>query len=106
VSVAEVTGRRPDRESILKALVRALARWYALLHEVEGAERMLAAWNSRSSYADGKFVQVTNGDETVTGITRGLEPDGALRLESPSGVINIVRAGDVTSLRATDERFI
>ena len=106
VSVAEVTGRRPDRESILQALVQALARWYALLHEVEGAGRMLAAWTTRSSYAEGKFVKVTNGDETVTGITRGLEPDGALRLELPTGAINIVRAGDVTSLRATDEGFI
>jgi BirA family biotin operon repressor/biotin-[acetyl-CoA-carboxylase] ligase len=102
ISVAEATGLRPDRETILKALVQALARWYVLLHEDDGPGRMLATWASRSSYADGKFVKVMNGDETVTGLTRGLEPDGALRLELPTGAIMIVRAGDVTSLRVAE----
>lgn len=102
ISVAEATGRRPDREAILKALLPSLARWYALLHEGGGAERMLAAWASRSSYTEGKFVKVINGDETVTGVTRGLEPDGGLRLEISSGTITIVRAGDVTNLRVAE----
>ena len=102
ISVAEATSRRPDREAILRALLQALARWYLLLHEDGGSERMLAALASRSSYADGKFVRVVNGDETVTGLTRGLEPDGALRLELPTGAIKIVRAGDVTSLRVAE----
>ena len=106
ISVGEATGRRPDREAILKELVQALARWYVVLHDEEGPGRMLASWASRSSYADGKFVKVMNGDEAVMGVTRGLEPDGALRLESPTGAITIVRAGDVTSLRATDVGLI
>jgi BirA family transcriptional regulator, biotin operon repressor / biotin---[acetyl-CoA-carboxylase] ligase len=99
ISVAEATGRRPDREPILKAILQALTRWYLLLHEEEGSERMLAAWASRSSYADGKLVRVLNGDETVIGLTRGLEPDGALRLETDNGTITIVRAGDVINVR-------
>ena len=93
-SVAEASGRAPERETLLAALLRALSRWYPLLHEVEGAERIVAAWSSRSSYASGKRVQVANGDEVWQGITRGVEPDGALRVETPDGV-KIVRAGDV-----------
>jgi biotin-(acetyl-CoA carboxylase) ligase len=55
---------------------------------------------SRSSYGEGKLVRVTNGDERLTGITRGLEKDGALRLETESGVIKTIRAGDVVQVRA------
>jgi BirA family biotin operon repressor/biotin-[acetyl-CoA-carboxylase] ligase len=90
--------RRPEREAILAALLKALARWYALLHEFEGAEKVVAAWASRSSYAAGKLVQVTNGDEVLQGVTCGVESDGALRLETAGG-LQLIRAGDVTSVR-------
>ncbi len=43
------------------------------------------------------------GDETFEGTTCGLEGDGALRVETVNGKIRIVRAGDVTALRATDK---
>ena len=102
ISVSEISGQRPDRKAILKALLQALARWYVLLHEQDGSERMLAAWAGHSSYAEGKFVKVMNGDETVVGLTRGLEPDGALRIELPTGTVTIVRAGDVTNLRVAE----
>jgi BirA family biotin operon repressor/biotin-[acetyl-CoA-carboxylase] ligase len=95
-SVAEAAGRAPERETLLAALVRGLSRWYSLLHEVEGGEKIVAAWSSRSSYASGKAVQVANGDEVWQGITRGLESDGALRLETESDGVRLVRAGDVS----------
>lgn len=95
-SVADATGRRPDREAILAALLSALTRWYSLLGE---REKIIAAWSSRSSYATGKVVQVNNGDESWQGTTCGLEPDGALRLRTGNGEIKLIRAGDVHSLR-------
>lgn len=97
-SVAQESGRQPERETILAALLRALARWYSLLHEPDGAQKIVAAWTSRSSYATDNLVQVTNGDEILQGITRGIENDGALRLETANG-IQLIRAGDVTSVR-------
>ena len=99
-SVAEASGRTPERVTLLAALVGAVGRWYSLLHEPDGAEKIVAAWTSRSSYASGKTVQVANGDEVWQGITRGVESDGALRLETADGV-KLVRAGDV-SLRARE----
>jgi biotin-(acetyl-CoA carboxylase) ligase len=83
---------------ILTALLSALSRWYSLLHESDGAEKIVAAWASHSSYATGKWVQVTNGDEVLHGVTRGVESDGALRLETRHG-LQLIRAGDVTSVR-------
>jgi len=97
-SVANETGRAAEREAILTSLLNALSRWYALLHETDGAEKVVAAWASRSSYATDKLVQVKNGDETLQGLTRGIENDGALRLETAQG-IQLIRAGDVTSVR-------
>jgi len=45
-------------------------------------------------------VRVSLGTEVFTGVTRGLETDGALRVETEEGQVRIVRAGDVTALRA------
>ena len=95
-SVSEATGTRPDREAILAALLSALARWYSLLGE---REKIVAAWSSRSSYANGKLVQVKNGDEVWQGTTCGVEPDGALRLRTRNGEIKLIRAGDVHTVR-------
>ena len=95
-SVAEASGRAPEREALLAALLRALSRWYSLVHEVDGPQKIVAAWTSRSSYASGKAVQVANGDEVWQGITRGVESDGALRLETETDGVRLVRAGDVS----------
>ena len=97
-SVVSETGRAPEREAILTSLLNALSRWYSLLHETDGPEKIIAEWASRSSYATDKLVQVKNGDETLQGLTRGIDHDGALRLETAQG-IQLIRAGDVISLR-------
>ena len=97
-SVANESGRPAEREAILAALLQALARWYSLLHEPDGAEKIVAALSSRSSFVSDKLVQVTNGDECWHGRTQGMENDGALRLQTAEG-IQVIRAGDVTSLR-------
>jgi BirA family biotin operon repressor/biotin-[acetyl-CoA-carboxylase] ligase len=98
-SVEAETGARPDRDALLAALVRHLARRYAQLHEHGGTAATVRAWSAASSYAEGKRVRVALGDETIEGTTRGLEADGALRVELDGGEIRIVRAGDVTALR-------
>jgi BirA family transcriptional regulator, biotin operon repressor / biotin---[acetyl-CoA-carboxylase] ligase len=100
-SISEATGRPPEREAILAALLVALSRWYSLLNDVQGHEKIIAAWSSRSSYATGRLVRVSNGDELWQGTTSGLEQDGALRLLTESGEIRLVRAGDVYSVRST-----
>jgi BirA family transcriptional regulator, biotin operon repressor / biotin---[acetyl-CoA-carboxylase] ligase len=96
-SVEEATGVKPEREAILAALLSALTRWYSLLGE---REKIVAAWSNRSSYANGKVVQVNNGDEVWRGTTCGVEPDGALRLRTMNGEVKLIRAGDVHNLRS------
>jgi BirA family biotin operon repressor/biotin-[acetyl-CoA-carboxylase] ligase len=98
-SVEEQTGRAPDSEQLLAALTRRLARRYEELHAHGGARAIVGEWEARSTYARGRSVRVTLAEETFEGITRGLEPDGALRVETDAGRIRIVRAGDVEALR-------
>jgi BirA family biotin operon repressor/biotin-[acetyl-CoA-carboxylase] ligase len=102
-SVEEQTGRAPDAESLLAALTRSLAARYETLHAAGGAEEILRDWQRHSTYAHDRRVRVALAEETFEGTTRGLDPDGALRVETAEGTIRIVRAGDVTAVREVKE---
>jgi BirA family biotin operon repressor/biotin-[acetyl-CoA-carboxylase] ligase len=97
-SVEALTGSLTDAETLLEALLRAMASRYETLQAADGRALTLSAWTARSSYAEGRTVRVTLATEDFHGTTRGLEPDGALRVET-NGQIRIIRAGDVTTLR-------
>jgi BirA family biotin operon repressor/biotin-[acetyl-CoA-carboxylase] ligase len=99
-AVETVTGQSEQLEVLLTTLITALAKYYRVLNEAAGSESIIAAWSQRSSYAEGKVVRVNESDDSFVGITRGLEGDGALRVETSNGRIKLVRAGDVTNLRA------
>jgi len=98
-SVETATGRSHDLEILLEALIVALTKHYATLRQTGGPETIIREWCARSSYGEGKLVRVVESNRMLVGTTRGLEPDGALRLETGDGDIRIVRAGDVNSLR-------
>ena len=100
-SVESAIGHRVDRDRILAELLAALADRYELLHSPDGREHTIREWCANSSYAIGRQVRVSMNDETFEGATRGLESDGALRVETETG-IRIVRAGDVVALRAAE----
>ena len=100
-SVESATGARPDSTRVLEELLKAIGERYDLLQSPQGREHTIREWCANSSYAMGRRVRVALGNDTFDGTTRGLEGDGALRVETQDGRIRIVRAGDVTALRAT-----
>jgi BirA family biotin operon repressor/biotin-[acetyl-CoA-carboxylase] ligase len=102
ISVAAATGVSPDSERVLAELIKAFAERYELLQSAGGAEHTIREWCANSSFAVDRRVRVTLAAETFDGTTRGLESDGALRVETDRGKIKIVRAGDVTALRARE----
>jgi BirA family biotin operon repressor/biotin-[acetyl-CoA-carboxylase] ligase len=103
-SISTLTGRVPDTERLLQSLIRAIERHYEILQSAKGEEEIVGEWSRRSSYAQGRRVSVSLDEESFEGRTSGLEPDGALRVETDQGDIRIIHAGDVTSLRVTGER--
>ncbi len=102
-SVSALTGHAPDNERLLQSLIRAIERRYKNLQAANGEEETIRDWSQHSSYASNRRVRVTLAAENFDGWTRGLEPDGALRVETFTGEIRIIRAGDITSLRAGAE---
>ena len=98
-SVEEETGRAPETEELLRSLTLFIARRYDVLHQPQGAEKILEELAAHSSYAYGRHVRVALGDETLEGTTRGLAGDGALLVETETGEIRRVHAGDVTAVR-------
>ena len=100
-SIESVMGEKPDREQLLNGLLKAIAEKYELLNNAQGREHLLREWCAHSSYAIGRRVRVSLGTGSFEGTTRGLESDGALRVETSDGTMKVVRAGDVTALRST-----
>lgn len=98
-SIEQETDKTPDIEILLQTLTRNFAEFYRLLNEENGAAKIRREWANRSSYFEGKNVRVKLEGETITGMTCGLEENGALRVETGSGEIKIVQAGDVEMLR-------
>jgi BirA family biotin operon repressor/biotin-[acetyl-CoA-carboxylase] ligase len=98
-SIEAETKIAPDTEMLLQNLTANLSQYYDLLGGESGAENIRTEWTRRSSYAFGKSVKVTTENEIFSGATRGIETDGALRVETENGEIRTVRAGDVENLR-------
>lgn len=101
-SIEGETGVAPSLEKVLEALVQNFSRYYEQIKRPSGDDEILARWSACSSYTMGKLVQVTENKETFLGTTRGLEGDGALRVETNTGEIRLVRAADVMSVRPTE----
>ncbi len=81
------------------ALTKYLAYFYEILRSKNGPAEIIEEWRKRSTYFSGKAVRVVLENDTITGVTDGLEPNGALRVAKADGSVTIVQAGDVQNLR-------
>ena len=84
----------------IETLTKYLSFHYNVLQSEDGPATIIDEWRRRSSYFYGKQVRVKLESETITGVTDGLEANGALRVLRDDGAIAIVQAGDVEQLRA------
>lgn len=98
-SIENETAKKPHVEDLLQTLTRFFAEFYEVLVAENGAEKIRQNWTERSSYAFGKNVRVNLENGTIFGTTRGIEENGALRVEISDGEIKIIHAGDVEQLR-------
>ncbi len=100
---AEIIATSIEEETKLKVnfddVHEALTRFFAYHYDNFNAETVCKNWTKRSSYAFGKDVKVVSGNETIFGVTRGIEENGALRIETETGELKILHAGDVEQLR-------
>lgn len=100
-SIEAETNQIPNAEKLLNSLTHFFSQFYEKLQSENGNRKILDEWAKRSSYFRGKNVKAALENETIFGITDGLEENGALRVKTGTGEIKIIQAGDVTQLRRT-----
>ena len=99
-SIEDITGHKMGATHIAQRLTMQLTHWYDVLNQADGPAKILDAWRLRSSYFSGKRVRVVLENETILGVTDGLEPEGALRVLRDDGSLAVIHAGDVEQLRS------
>lgn len=92
------TGKVQSRLEVLVQFLRQFESDYKELLS-EGSAGVVKRFEAASSYARGKRVRVTNGRESFTGVTAGLEETGVLRVKRDDGEITLVIAGDVAEAK-------
>lgn len=98
-ALEEETAQKIKTETLLENLAAQMAKYYQIFQGDSGAEKIRREWTQRSSYANDKSVKVKLENEIIFGTTRGIEANGALRVETETGETKIVQAGDVERLR-------
>ena len=92
-SLAVELGRDVDRDALQAALIGALDREIARLR-AGGHEALIRDWSDASPSARGGRVSWVSQDEVLTGVTAGVDDEGALLVTTPHGPERLV-AGEV-----------
>lgn len=85
---------------LVESLTKYLSYFYDILNGENGPAEISGEWRNRSSYFSGKSVRVVSENGSVSGVTDGLEPNGALRVRKEDGTVAIIQAGDVEKIRS------
>lgn len=88
------TGRHIARVTLLAAILKSFETWYKQFLQLR-FDAIIERWSELSSYASGRPVCVEKDGVLLSGVTRGLDASGALRLERANGSIEPILAGDV-----------
>jgi BirA family biotin operon repressor/biotin-[acetyl-CoA-carboxylase] ligase len=87
-----------DRNALAAAILASLDQSFSLLpsHFQE-----ILAWASGADYLRDRWVSATAGAALIEGIAQGLDPDGALLIRAPSGLVTRLTSGEVTRFSST-----
>ncbi|MDP1736081.1 MAG: biotin--[acetyl-CoA-carboxylase] ligase [Caulobacter sp.] len=88
-----MTGPPPKPLEALAVLSEAFDRWRRVWL-TSGFAFIANEW-TRRAHGLGETCTARLGHETLVGIAEGLDPDGALRLRLPDGMLRRITAGDV-----------
>ncbi|MBW3663082.1 MAG: biotin--[acetyl-CoA-carboxylase] ligase [Actinobacteria bacterium] len=91
-SIAEHTGRDVDRWEVLADVLAAFSSW--LLDVGRDPRILLASYEARCVTLRNQ-VRVETGSDVVEGVARSVDPDGALVVQTPDGLVRVT-SGDVS----------
>ncbi len=90
-------GPRVGPDELMGALMESFGRWLETWRE-RGFGPLRAAWEKRA-WGMGARMALDSGGEVAEGIFRGLDDDGAMRLEIAPGRVMSFHAGEVRHVR-------
>jgi BirA family biotin operon repressor/biotin-[acetyl-CoA-carboxylase] ligase len=93
-SLRIASGRIQSRIEILLEFFDDFENLYAEFVR-NGPAVIIDQWTKHSSFASGRRLEINDGVRVVAGITRGLNPLGALRIEQKNGKVEEVYSGEV-----------
>ena len=91
------TGRTHSRLELLLRLLQQFESDYNRFLG-RGAADLLSRFAAASSFAQGKRVRITDGNESFTGVTAGLQANGLLLVQRDDGRVSVVVSGDVAEV--------
>jgi BirA family transcriptional regulator, biotin operon repressor / biotin---[acetyl-CoA-carboxylase] ligase len=94
------TGTPVDIDEFCGQLLERIADWYERWKLGDG---IINRFQELSSYAKGRMVIATLGDEQIAGQTAGLSETGALRVATGDGGEKIIMAGEVMKVRTLEQ---
>src|SRR5438105_10456830 len=95
-SLRMASGRIQSRIEILLEFFEEFENIY-MDFERKGPRGIIDQWTRFSSFANGRQIEIHDGVRKISGVTRGLNPLGALRIEQSAGHVEEVYSGDVVS---------
>ncbi len=98
-SVETELGRVVTFSEVEGPLLKLFDEQYSRLTGLDGPAAIIRSWSMRSTYFAEKAVRVVLDGHFITGVTDGLESNGALRVKQNDGTFTVIQAGDVESLR-------
>jgi len=93
-SLRIASGRIQSRLEILLEFLEEFERLY-MAFERKGPRTIIDQWTRLSSFAQGRKIEIHDGVRKIAGVTRGLNPLGALRIEQKDGRVEEVYSGDL-----------
>jgi len=91
-SLLIATGKEHSKDALLDQIVDDSIHYARVLAE-RGIAPILEQFATRSSYVNGKAVDVDVGDRAITGITAGLDEKGFLRVDTGDRIETIISGG-------------
>src|SRR5262252_7972 len=95
-SLRIASGRIQSRLEILLEFFEEFENIY-MDFERKGPRGIVEQWMRFSSFANGRKIEIHDGVRKMAGVTRGLNPLGALRVEQKGGQTEEVYSGDVVA---------
>ena len=93
-SLEHMLNENLDRNRVSAHIIQSLLEGLELFRE-KGLAPFLSDWIAHDLLA-GKKVSITTGGDLKTGIARGIDDHGYLRLETSSGKVELISCGDAT----------